>query len=162
MNGLCMVLPCPSCRRRLRVPTDRGELILKCPVCRTRWDWPPRSEEVRFIDDDVFFIDDEVLFIGDEPPIGDQGQSRSGDWSSGGLWDDWLDGPRPRERPGTVILPCPNCRRLLRVPTDRGELVLTCPICRTCWDWSPSGGHEPPLGHSWVRRACQVLLRRRA
>jgi CheY-like chemotaxis protein len=40
-------------------------------------------------------------------------------------------------RASTTILPCPTCNRRLRVPTDRGELALVCPICRTGWDWSP-------------------------
>ena len=39
--------------------------------------------------------------------------------------------------PSTTVLPCPNCRRLLGVPTDRGEPVLTCPACRDRRDRSP-------------------------
>ena len=48
-----------SCRRLLRVPADRGELLLTCPVCRFHWDWSPRTIEMGFIDDDVLFIDEE-------------------------------------------------------------------------------------------------------
>jgi hypothetical protein len=154
ISGSTTILPCPSCRRRLRVPVDRGELVLTCPVCRTRWGWSPPPVEVHFIDDDVLFIGEDSQPAEPEPPHG-------GDWSRGDLWDDWLDGAPPRERPGTMILPCPSCCRLLRVPTNRGELVLTCPICRNRWDWSHVSDHEPPLVRSWVRWACQVLLRRR-
>ena len=39
--------------------------------------------------------------------------------------------------PNTTILACPGCQRRLRAPTDRGELVLTCPACRWRWDWAP-------------------------
>jgi hypothetical protein len=35
-----------------------------------------------------------------------------------------------------VILACPRCDRHLRVPTDLGDLRLTCPSCRFAWDWS--------------------------
>jgi hypothetical protein len=154
INGRTTILTCLSCRQRLRVPVDRGALVLTCPVCRSRWDWSPPPVDVRF-------IDDEVLFIGDDSPPGEPEPPGGGDWSSGDLWDDWLDGPQPRERPGTVILPCPSCRRLLRVPMNRGELILTCPICRNRWEWFPSPPHEPPLERSWVRWACQVLLQRR-
>jgi uncharacterized protein YbaR (Trm112 family) len=153
MNNRTTILPCPSCRRRLRVPTDRGELLLTCPACRTRWYWSPRREDVRFTDDDV-------LFIGDEYPPGEP-VSPGGGRSTSDLWDDALDGLRTRGRPGTVILPCRNCQRILQVPTNLGELVLTCPICRTRWDWSPSVDREAP-GRNWVRWARQVLLRSRA
>ena len=44
MNPQSTILPCPNCRQRLRVPTDRGGLILTCPTCRTRWDWSPTQE----------------------------------------------------------------------------------------------------------------------
>ena len=57
-----------------------------------------------------------------------------------------LQGEAVKERPGTAILPCPNCRRPLRVPTDRGELVLTCPVCSKRWDWSPPAEETPPMG----------------
>ena len=45
--------------------------------------------------------------------------------------------------PRSTILPCPNCRQLLRVPTNRGELILTCPLCRTRWDWLPPQAGGP-------------------
>ena len=45
--------------------------------------------------------------------------------------------------PRSTILPCPNCRQWLRVPTDRGGLILTCPTCRTRWDWSPTQEGSP-------------------
>jgi hypothetical protein len=152
MTGSITILPCLGCRRRLRVPVDRGDLVLTCPECRYRWDWSPSSVGIRFIDDDV-------LFVGEESPAGETETGHEGNCSIGDLWDHWLDGPRPRERPGTAILPCPNCRRLLRVPTNRGELVLTCPICRNRWEWSPSLDHERRNEWSWVRWARMVLLR---
>jgi hypothetical protein len=34
-----------------------------------------------------------------------------------------------------IILPCPSCGQQLRVPADRGELTLTCPVCRHRWHW---------------------------
>lgn len=36
-----IVLPCPKCEQKLRVPIDRGVLTLTCPKCRHRWDWEP-------------------------------------------------------------------------------------------------------------------------
>src|SRR5688572_3879581 len=153
------ILPCPNCRRNLRVPTDRGELILTCPICRTRWDWSPPHPDVLVIDDEVLVIADEPSRPGDpgpDPsPQGDdddeweRGPTPDGNPTAGDLWDEWLDGPRRSERPGTTILPCPCCRQLLRVPTDRGELILTCPVCRTRWGWSPSQAGDPRLRAGW-------------
>jgi len=37
----CVILRCPNCARRLRVPTDRGGLLVTCPECRHRWEWAP-------------------------------------------------------------------------------------------------------------------------
>jgi len=37
----------------------------------------------------------------------------------------------------SVTEACPGCRRRLRIPALRGPLALTCPDCRTRWDWSP-------------------------
>lgn len=34
-------------------------------------------------------------------------------------------------------VPCPNCTQLLRVPNDRGLLLVTCPNCRSQFKWSP-------------------------
>src|SRR4051794_25923140 len=112
MDGRTTILSCPHCRRRLRVPTDRGELALTCPRCRARWDYgPPRPEGVRFLDEEVQFIgevapqDDPGLAAGSQPNGGVDREERptpGGDGVKADLWDDDLDGPRPRERPGTV------------------------------------------------------------
>src|SRR5262249_39919076 len=156
MVGRTMILPCPHCRRRLRVPTDRGELVLTCPICRTRWDYePPRPDDMRFLDEEVVLIGEGVAPGTPGPAPGPQSTGsveRENTPTSNGydviadLWDDYLDGRRPRERPGTVILPCPNCRQLLRVPANRGDLILTCPRCRTRWGWSPPAGSAPKSG----------------
>jgi len=43
----------------------------------------------------------------------------------------------------TTIVPCPgaNCGKMLRFPSDRGHLKVTCPECKTVWEWSPPGSH---------------------
>jgi uncharacterized protein YbaR (Trm112 family) len=156
MDSRITILSCPQCWQRLRVPVDRGELVLTCPRCRSRWDYsPPRPDDVRYIGEDV-------LFIGEGVPPDDPGQQPSGDGVAADLWDDDLDGPRPRERPGTVILPCPNCHRLLRVPIDRGELILTCPRCRTRWDWSPPAVGDQQTERGWGRWVVRLFQRRQA
>lgn len=35
-----------------------------------------------------------------------------------------------------VTIACVNCTQQLRVPVDRGLLEVTCPMCRTTWQWS--------------------------
>ena len=167
MDGRITILPCPQCRRRLRVPVDRGDLVLTCPRCRTRWDYsPPRPDDVRYIDEDVLFIGEEVP-PGDPGPQpsggadGEEGPTRNGHGVSADLWDVDLDGPRPRELPGTVILTCVNCRRLLRVPLDRGDLILTCPRCRTRWDWSPPAGSGRRIRRHWGRWVFRLFHRHR-
>lgn len=52
-------------------------------------------------------------------------------------FDDIRSGVHGVTGPSTTVLPCPNCRRLRGVPTDRGEPVLTCPVCRDRRDRSP-------------------------
>jgi hypothetical protein len=34
-----------------------------------------------------------------------------------------------------TVAPCPFCGQKLRIPTDRGDLKLTCPKCRRKWRW---------------------------
>jgi hypothetical protein len=34
-----------------------------------------------------------------------------------------------------VIITCPKCPQKLHVPTGLGRLTVTCPVCRTKWDW---------------------------
>ena len=51
-----------------------------------------------------------------------------------------------KERPGTMILPCPSCRATPPRSYGSGELVLICPICRTRWDWSPPRDETPRSG----------------
>jgi len=61
MEQNAIILPCPGCRQRLRVPADRGALILTCPVCRTRWDWPLAPDEPIFIGEDRTALRDPEL-----------------------------------------------------------------------------------------------------
>ena len=136
MTGRTTILTCSRCWQRLRTPVDRGDLILTCPICRNRWDWSPSEVEVRFIDSEP------SLFGGTAPP-------RRRDWPTADLWDDWIDGPRPRERPNTAIIPCPHCRRSLQVPVNRGGLILTCPMCGNRWGWSPSRAQR---WIQWIQR----------
>jgi len=35
------IIRCPSCFRRMRVPTDRGRLAIRCKNCSHRWEWSP-------------------------------------------------------------------------------------------------------------------------
>lgn len=59
-----------------------------------------------------------------------------------------------------VVVPCPGCSQKLRVPTDRGELTLTCPVCKRSWSWSPKDipGNED---ESLIRLVEQVLAHQR-
>lgn len=36
-----------------------------------------------------------------------------------------------------TILDCPSCNQKVRVPTNKGDLGLTCPKCRHSWSFSP-------------------------
>jgi hypothetical protein len=97
MSPSTTILPCPNCRRRLRVPTDRGDLTLTCPTCRWRWDWSPRQDEVFYIGDDARDVCDprlaRALDIFEEFER-QWAESRAEDRRAGDLWDEWLDGPR--------------------------------------------------------------------
>ena len=42
-------------------------------------------------------------------------------------------------------LSCSKCGQRLRVPMDKGDLVVRCSKCRHSWDWSPS---SPPISRS--------------
>jgi hypothetical protein len=101
MSPITTILPCPNCRRRLRVPTDRGELILTCPACRARWDWSPGRDDVLFIDDDPSRIRDPELaralriYEAFEREWAESRARASTNLQASDLWDEWLDGPRP-------------------------------------------------------------------
>lgn len=67
----------------------------------------------------------------------------------------------------TKIIPCPgdNCEKKLRVPSDRGRLILTCPACRTTWEWVPPDygspfvePAKPPRVHPILTLASALLL----
>ena len=94
------ILPCPSCRRRLRVPTGRGDLVLTCPDCRFRWDWSPMThEEIHFIGDDrPELIDPELaraLRVFETFQAQARALARSRREPPEDLWDEDIDGPRP-------------------------------------------------------------------
>ena len=101
MNPITRILPCPNCRRRLRVPTDRGELILTCPACRARWDWSPGRDDVLFIDEDTSRIRDPELaralriYEAFEREWAESRDPAATNSQASDLWDEWLDGPRP-------------------------------------------------------------------
>jgi hypothetical protein len=94
-----VILTCPGCKQRLRVPTNRGALILTCPVCRTRWDWSPGRDDVLYIGEDRTAMRDpglaEALRIY-EAFEAERISSASADDTGPDLWDVDLDGPRPR------------------------------------------------------------------
>lgn len=50
------VMPCPSCGQRLRIPIDRGRLIVTCPACRHRWDWGGPSAVMQTLNDAVSLL----------------------------------------------------------------------------------------------------------
>ncbi|MEY2977973.1 MAG: hypothetical protein RLZZ435_2112 [Cyanobacteriota bacterium] len=39
-----------------------------------------------------------------------------------------------------IIITCSNCKQKLRVPTNRGNLDVSCPSCSNSWSWSPPYG----------------------
>src|ERR1043165_1393574 len=46
-----------------------------------------------------------------------------------------------------AVLFCPSCSRMMRVPTDCGPLVVTCPRCRHRFDWGPPAHTDEPGSH---------------
>jgi hypothetical protein len=38
-----------ECSKRLRVPSNRGQLTIICPNCKISWDWVPENPEIRTI-----------------------------------------------------------------------------------------------------------------
>jgi hypothetical protein len=36
-----VIVPCPKCAQKLRVPRNRGKLTLTCPKCKHSWQWVP-------------------------------------------------------------------------------------------------------------------------
>ena len=46
--------------------------------------------------------------------------------------------PTPEILPCSEIAECPNCHGRSRVPSDLDVLMVTCPKCRHCWEWTPS------------------------
>jgi hypothetical protein len=94
MSTSTTILPCPNCRRRLRVPITRGDLTLTCPTCRWRWDWSLGQEEILYIDDARGGCDpglERALEIYEEF---ERQWAESQARRPCDLWDEWLDGPR--------------------------------------------------------------------
>lgn len=40
-----MVIKCPQCAQKLRVPSDKGEIQVTCSSCNLRWFWTPPSAD---------------------------------------------------------------------------------------------------------------------
>lgn len=62
-------------------------------------------------------------------------------------WKEYLQAQRrPNENPSenktSQDLRCPRCNQALRIPTDKGSLVVRCPGCKYSWDWSPISTHQ--------------------
>lgn len=51
-----------------------------------------------------------------------------------------------------VVIACPHCRRLLRIPSDRGTLNVTCPTCRAQFVWSPKMSSQPESTFTQVKK----------
>jgi len=43
----------------------------------------------------------------------------------------------PIAQPIKVVIDCPNCSQKLRVPSNLGQLNLTCPKCKHSWSCVP-------------------------
>ena len=41
------------------------------------------------------------------------------------------------DSPPATVEQCKNCGQSVRVPTDQGTILVTCPKCRSAWDWPP-------------------------
>lgn len=71
---------------------------------------------------------------------------------------------RPREdaivsdEDNTLILSCPTCEQRLRVPTNRGDLVVHCPRCRHKWDWRASSEDRPEFGTGGPSPSARVAI----
>jgi hypothetical protein len=44
-KNMPVVLTCPRCNQKLRIPTDKGDLSVRCPKCRHAWEWSPTQVE---------------------------------------------------------------------------------------------------------------------
>jgi hypothetical protein len=39
-----ILIDCPRCRKKIRIPSNTGTIHVTCPACREQWDWPrPRT-----------------------------------------------------------------------------------------------------------------------
>ena len=50
--------------------------------------------------------------------------------------------PAPVETTQSMIEQCQNCGQSVRVPTNQGTIRVTCPKCRSAWDWTPQAKTE--------------------
>ncbi|HEX3716473.1 MAG TPA: hypothetical protein VH595_00765 [Verrucomicrobiae bacterium] len=37
-----VLIDCPKCGRKIRIPSDSGTIHVTCPACGEQWDWPTR------------------------------------------------------------------------------------------------------------------------
>jgi DNA-directed RNA polymerase subunit RPC12/RpoP len=37
-----VLIDCPKCGRKIRIPSDSGTIHVTCPACGEQWDWPKR------------------------------------------------------------------------------------------------------------------------
>jgi hypothetical protein len=64
----------------------------------------------------------------------------------GSNWVGWNRGTKEPEAakastvPLKAIVACPECGQFLRIPADKGKLVVHCAKCSYAWGWEPIQG----------------------
>jgi small GTP-binding protein len=52
------IINCRNCNQKLRIPVNRGSLILACPSCKSKWKWEPYQDKNESYDSDSKIFDD--------------------------------------------------------------------------------------------------------
>ena len=144
----CVECPNTDCRRRFMVFDDAALTARACPYCRRKVPVPATAHSTWPDDLDPLIS---LLCPHCGAYLWAHTRCIGGEELQCQACRNWLKLIPDSEDANNTILSCPNadCGQQLRVPTDRGELRLTCPKCRNSWDWAcpaPSGEQAAAAG----------------
>ena len=114
------IAPCPECGQSLRIPADKGKLVVHCTKCSYAWGWEPIDADQR---------NREAAKRLRRSPC---------PYCKGNAFSVFRQGTLAFVsclQCSSTMAECPYCRKMLGVPTERSRIAVVCSKCRDSWEF---------------------------